>query len=319
MKAQQVWFTKPYTVEIREQTLPPLENGDVLVRSIFSAISAGTEMLVYKGEIPDDIPLDINIESLKDKKTTYPLQYGYATVGRIEQVGSKLDEALLGNLVFAFQPHASLFITKSDQVIALPDDIEPTAAIFLANMETSVNLILDGNPCEGEDVIIMGQGIVGLLLSYLLAQHQIGSLYTLDKFEKRRDYSKKAGVALACNPGSASELDSLMKAIKKNGQSNAGADLVYELTGSPEALNMAIGLCGFNGRVIVGSWYGTKPVKLDLGRAFHRNRIQIISSQVSTIAPHLAGEWDKSRRLQTAWNMIRKVNPQQFINTSISH
>jgi threonine dehydrogenase-like Zn-dependent dehydrogenase len=92
-----------------------------------------------------------------------------------------------------------------------------------------------------------------------------------------------------------------------------GADLVYELSGVPSALDQAIAVTGFTGRVLVGSWYGQKPAHLDLGGHFHRNRIRLISSQVSTLAPELSGRWTKARRFQVAWEMIRKINPSRFI------
>ena len=123
MKAHQLWFTGPQQVEIREQQLPPLQPGRIRVKTHCSAISAGTEMLVYREQLPADITLDATLASLQHPQT-YPLQYGYACVGRIEQIGAAVDGLWQDRLVFAFQPHASHFIATPEQVIALPDDIE---------------------------------------------------------------------------------------------------------------------------------------------------------------------------------------------------
>ncbi len=316
MKAKQLWFTKPYTIEIREQDVEPLKHGEVFVRSICSAISAGTEQLVYRGQLPAGLDLDSDIVSLTNNDGNYPLQYGYATVGVIEQVASKENEMLIGKNVFAFYPHTSHFNIKLDQLIFLPEDIKPESAVFLANMETAVNLAMDGNPRIGESVIIAGQGVVGLLLSGILSQFPIANLYALDHIEKRRSTSKLFGVKNSYDSRSGQDTDNLKQIMEKN-YPGGGCDLIYEVSGSPEALNLAIELCGYTGRIVVGSWYGTKSADIQLGGKFHRNRVQIISSQVSTIASDLTGRWDKARRFQTTWEMIRKLHPERLISHRI--
>ncbi|MDT8398628.1 MAG: hypothetical protein RQ899_08445 [Pseudomonadales bacterium] len=306
MKARQLWFTKAHQVEIREQALPAPTPSQIRVKSTCSAISAGTEMLVYRGQIPEGMALDATLASLQ-QHSTYPLQYGYACVGEVDQVGAGLDAQWLGKRVFAFQPHASHFITTPEQLLVLPDDITAEAAVFLANMETAVNLVLDGSPALGERVVVLGQGIVGLLLSSLLAQFPLSQLHALDGIAGRREQALSLGVKGVHDPGSDAQLALLEKDLLN------GADLVYELSGVPQALNLAIRLCGFSSRVVIGSWYGSKTASIELGGNAHRNRIHLISSQVSSIAPELSGRWDKSRRFQLAWDMIRQVQPQSLI------
>jgi 2-desacetyl-2-hydroxyethyl bacteriochlorophyllide A dehydrogenase len=317
VKARQLWFSKPYQTEIREQPLPPLRSGQILVKSLCSAISAGTEMLVYRGQLPSGIALDASLESLQQQQT-YPLPYGYACVGRAERLGADVDSGWQDKLVFSFQPHASHFIATPDQLIALPDSMEPEAAVFLANMETAVNLVLDGAPALGERVAVLGQGIVGLLLSGLLAQFPLAELYALDGIAERRVRALQSGVKQVFDPASERQIDELKQSLRLplelSATPGAGADLIYEVSGVPEALNLAIDLCSFSGRIVVGSWYGSKSANLQLGGAAHRNRIKFIGSQVSTIAPELTGRWDKARRFQVAWEMIRRLQPQQLIS-----
>jgi 2-desacetyl-2-hydroxyethyl bacteriochlorophyllide A dehydrogenase len=316
LKAKQLWFTKPYTIEIREQDLKPLKRGEALIRSLCSAISAGTEQLVYRGQLPEGMELDSDIDALKNNSGNYPLQYGYATVGVIEQVASIEDEMLIGRNVFAFYPHNSHFNIQLDQLIFLPEDIKPESAVFLANMETAVNLAMDGNPRIGESVIVVGQGIVGLLLSGILSQFPISNLYALDHIEKRRTTSKLFGVNKTYDSSSGEDTENLIQLMEKN-YPGRGCDLAYEVSGSPEAFNLAIDICGYTGRIVVGSWYGTKSAEIHLGGKFHRNRVQVISSQVSTIAPELTGRWDKDRRFNTTWEMIRKLHPERLISHRI--
>jgi 2-desacetyl-2-hydroxyethyl bacteriochlorophyllide A dehydrogenase len=316
LKAKQLWFTKPYSIEIREQDLELLKPGEVLVRSICSAISAGTEQLVYRGQLPVGINLDTSLETLKGKSAAYPLQYGYASVGIIEQAESKEDEILIGKHIFAYQPHSSHFNIPTEQLIFLPENVETDAAVFLANMETAVNLVLDGNPKLGESVIVIGQGIAGLLLSGILNEFPLSRLYTLDNVEKRRNTSELLGVTKAYDPTSQKDMNELNQLLDIENP-NCGSDLVFEVSGSPETINLAIDLCGYNGRIVVGSWYGTKSADIQLGGKFHRNRIKITSSQVSTIAPELSGRWDKARRFKTTWEMIRTLKPERLISHRI--
>ncbi|WKJ92349.1 zinc-binding alcohol dehydrogenase [Methylomonas montana] len=317
MNARQLWFTEPYRVEIREQPLPTPGRGQLLVKTICSAISAGTEMLVYRGQLPADIALDASLASLQ-QQTAYPLQYGYACAGRVEQISDGIDAGWLNKRVFSFQQHASHFIAAPDQLIALPEDVEPEAAVFLANMETAVNLVLDGNPTLGERVVVLGQGIVGLLLASVLAQFPLTQLYAVDSIAGRRDRALQLGVKQVFDPVEDSQITALKRALRLpvdlSTTPDSGADLIYEVSGVPDALNLAIELCSYSGRIVIGSWYGNKSAHIQLGGVAHRNRIKLISSQVSSIAPELSGRWDKARRFELAWDMIRRVQSQQLIS-----
>ena len=316
MKADRLYFVEPHSVEIREQTLAPAGPDQVLVKNLYSAISAGTEMLVYRGQLPDEMALDESLPALGKQKIEYPLQYGYAAVGRIEQVGKDVDGSWLGRTVFSFQPHGSHHVCSLDSVIPLPEEVDPKEALFLANMETAVNLVHDGNPRLCERVVVLGQGIVGLLASSVLAHFPLADLIAAESLEGRRTLGLQAGVHAAFDSDSASGIESLKQRLQMN-ESGGGADVVFELTGSPEALNLAVDLCSYSGRIVVGSWYGTKSARINLGARFHRNRMSIVSSQVSTIAPELSGRWDKARRFSAAWEMIKSCHPAQFISHSL--
>ncbi len=305
--ARQLWFTAPRHVEIREAEIGPLAAGELLIEVICSAISAGTEMLVYRGQLPSEIPLDATIKNLQ--QNNYPLQYGYASVGKIIQLGEGMDSALLGKNVFAFQPHASHFVSHIEALIPVPDDIAAEDAVFLANMETAVNLVHDGKPLIGERVLVLGQGIVGLLLTSLLAQIPLTELLVGDKWPLRLASAQRLG-ATSFDPSNDDERRVHQHRLNKF----QGADLIYELTGAPDALNLAVDFSGYHSRIIIGSWYGNKSAPVYLGGAAHRNRLQISTSQVSSIAPDLSGRWDKARRFDITWDMIRRLEPSRFIS-----
>jgi 2-desacetyl-2-hydroxyethyl bacteriochlorophyllide A dehydrogenase len=302
MPRQSLWFSAPRTVELREEPLPRPAAGQVLVRTVCSAISAGTELLIYRGEAPADLTADETISALGGA-LTFPLKYGYSAVGRIIALGPNVDPSWHGRLAFAFNPHESLFVASAIDLIPLPPDLDPVDAVFLPNMETAVNFLHDGAPLVGERVAVFGQGLVGLLTTTLLSRIPLASLVTLDRYPLRRELSLKAGAHTS--------LDSQVSAPLHD------FDLCYELSGSPAALDQAIAATGFHGRIVIGSWYGTKRANLDLGGRFHRSRIRLISSQVSTLAPELTGRWTKARRLQTALQLLAEIRPSRFITHRI--
>jgi 2-desacetyl-2-hydroxyethyl bacteriochlorophyllide A dehydrogenase len=304
-----LFFIAPGQVEVREQPLADPPSGQVLVRTLFSAISPGTESLIYRGLFPQDLPLDENIAALSGG-FSYPTKYGYSAVGEVEKTGAGVDRSWLGRLVFAFNPHESHFSAPLDTLHPLPPGITPEQAVFLPNLETAVNFVMDGRPLIGERLLVFGQGIVGLLTTALLSRFPLGRLVTLDRYPLRRNTSLELGAHASLDP----ELPDL----HREAQALLGgeADLCYELSGSPAALDAAIALTGYDGRVVVGSWYGQKRAELDLGGHFHRSRIRLISSQVSTIAPELLGRWDKARRFALAWELLQAVHPERLITHS---
>jgi 2-desacetyl-2-hydroxyethyl bacteriochlorophyllide A dehydrogenase len=311
MKQTSVIFKKPYTVVLQEEPLPALKAKEVLVKTQFSAISPGSEMLVYRGQFPSNLSVDAKIQALS-KPFHYPLKYGYSLVGNVIAVGSAVKPNWLDRPVFCFHPHNSHCVVRSSELIPIPEDINATEALFLPNMETAVNFLMDGRPTIGERVVVFGQGIVGLLTTALLAQYPLSRLVTLDRFPARRRKSLDVGSEVALDP-QCDTIESDLTRLLKLDSSEGAADLVFELSGNPQALNQAIAIAGFGARVIIGSWYGTKSANLELGGKFHRNRIRLISSQVSTISPEFTHQWTKQRRLETVWDMIRKTKPTQFI------
>lgn len=295
--ARTLFFTAPKRVEIRETTLPELQDDEVLVETVCSAISAGTEMLVYRGQFPQLTDAHDAVSS----ELKYPLAYGYACVGRIRDIGKSVNRELAGRLVFAFHPHTSYFVTKPENLISIPYSLTPENACFLPSMETAVNLVQDGAPILGERVLVLGQGIVGLLTASLLSKFPLENLTVVDQFELRRNALHVEGQK------------SNVESIALQDLRRSTFDLVYELTGSPSALNDAIARTIFSGRVVIGSWYGQKRAEIDLGGAFHRSRIRLVSSQVSTISPELSGRWDKSRRFEVAWHALERIQPEKWI------
>ena len=307
LKSSVVTFVAPRSVEVQHEELNGAGPGRVLVQTRVSAISAGTELLVYRGQAPSEMAADESIAALEGS-LTFPLRFGYSAVGDVIETGEGADGHLRGRRVFAFNPHASLFEVEPEALMDIPKGVSFEDAAMLPSMETAVNFAMDGAPLVGENVLVIGQGVIGLLTTSLLAQMPLGALVTLDTLKSRREASRRLGATAALDPTVAGVIDEIASVFGGH-----GADIVYELSGRPEALDTAIAATGYGGRIVIGSWYGTKRAPIDLGGSFHRSRIRLISSQVTTIAPELSGRWDKRRRFETAWQMIELVRPSQFV------
>ena len=307
--ARTLQFTEPREVEVRERTIPDPGPGEVRVQTEVSAVSPGTELLVYRGEAPTEMATDATIDALGGT-FEFPLTYGYAAVGRVTAVGDGVSDEWLDERAFAFNPHESHFLASPDDLYRVPGDRSAVEAAFLPNVETAVNFLLDGDPRIGEQVVVFGQGVVGLLTTRLLADCPLADLVTLDCYPERRALARELGADRAVAPDDA---PAAVRDALDDGTTPPGGDLTYELSGDPSALDDAIAVTGYDGRVFVGSWYGEKRADLDLGGRFHRSRVAIESTQVSTLAPELRGRWDKSRRLDEAWRRLADVDVERLV------
>jgi len=327
VKRRAVLFTAPGAVEVCREEMARPQGDELLVETVVSAISAGTEMLFYRGQVPADMSADSSIEGLTDE-VSYPLKYGYACVGRICEaacpptpqgetagVDGQIDAAGEedSRYYFAFHPHESHFCASPEALLPVPEGMTPAQAALLPNAETAVNLVMDGAPLVGERVLVMGLGIVGLLTTALLAQFPLAALIAVDPLPQRRRIAQRLGASQTLDPGGADGAEGLREALADAG-GGYGADLIYELSGQPAALDAAVSAAGFDSRIVVGSWYGTKAATLQLGGSFHRNRVRLISSQVSTVSPRLRGRWTKARRMESAWQLLAKLPAEELIS-----
>jgi 2-desacetyl-2-hydroxyethyl bacteriochlorophyllide A dehydrogenase len=306
-----VLFTAPRRVELHQDPLPAPDDGQLLVRTRLSGISAGTELMLYRGEAPAELAADEALPALRGD-LSFPLQYGYCAVGQVLEAGAQVDQGWVGRRVFAFQPHTSCFLAHASSLLPLPDDLGDELALLLPSMETALHLVHEGGPLAGECVAVFGQGLVGLLTVALLARFPLQTLVTLEPLAERRAASVRLGAHASLDPAEAGWRQALLECFGQSAP-QAGADLAYELSGRPETLNLALESTAYDGRVVVGSWYGRKIAALELGGRFHRSHLRIIASQVSRVQPELSGRWTKPRRLQAALEMLRRIRPSGLI------
>ncbi|MGD9702017.1 MAG: zinc-binding alcohol dehydrogenase [Acidimicrobiia bacterium] len=291
--ARCLWFVAPGEVELATEELPPVEDGQVLVRTLFSGISSGTELLAYRGELDPDLAVDETIGTLGGT-FRYPFRYGYSCVGVVEASRSAVAE---GTLVFAFQPHQDCFVATADDVVALGAVAARDASLFPL-VETALQITLDAGPLLGDTVVVFGLGVVGLLTA-LLVQRAGAHVVAVEPRAWRRAAAADLGV-LAVDP------EQLSGTLSSDGRPPL-VPLVIEASGNPEVLRTALGTLAHEGTALVASWYGTKEVTLPLGQEFHRRRLTIRSTQVSTIPAHLADRWDTVRRRAAVVDLLAEL------------
>jgi 2-desacetyl-2-hydroxyethyl bacteriochlorophyllide A dehydrogenase len=285
--AEAVWFGAPGRVEIREEVLSPVAANEVRIRALASGVSAGSELLVYRGEVPPDLVPDLPTIG---GDFGFPVKFGYASVGTVVEVGSSVRRPAVGDVVFVHHPHQTEYVVAADAAICLPGGLPPELGVFSANLETALTVVLDAHPRLGEAVLVSGQGVVGQLITMLLRRAGAQPIITVDLHERRREASISAGAQYALAPD-ADLVDTVRELT-----AGRGVDVAIEVSGNPAALQASIDAVAFAGTVVVASWYGTRDAGLGLGEAFHRRRLRIVSSQVSTLDPSLTPRWDPSRR-----------------------
>jgi 2-desacetyl-2-hydroxyethyl bacteriochlorophyllide A dehydrogenase len=294
MRARAVRFAAVREVDIVQVDVRPPQEGEILVRTLFSGISAGTELLAYRGLLPPSLPLDEELGSLMGG-FTYPFHYGYSCVGRIEESKSGLQP---GALVFAFHPHQELFVAVASDVVPL-DGVDPRIATLYPHLETALQVSLDAGPVRYEPVVVMGLGAVGMLIAALLRRAGADVIGT-DPSSWRRGLGDGFEIASAAP----ADIDDVVKERTEG----RGVPLVVEASGNPRALPDALGLLSHEGTALVVSWYGAGPVSLPLGGDFHRRRLCIRSTQVSSIPSHLSGRWTINRRRSVAASLFDELS-----------
>jgi 2-desacetyl-2-hydroxyethyl bacteriochlorophyllide A dehydrogenase len=293
MKAHRLVFVAPRKVRIQPVDLPPPGPGELLVRTEYSGISGGTELLAYRGEIDPALPLDETLGALGGT-FAHPFAYGYSCVGRVERAAGPFEE---GERVFGFHPHQEQFVVAERDAVSL-GAVDARLATLFPLVETALQVALDAGVGMGDAVAVLGLGPVGTLSAALLDRCGAVVLGS-DPDPVRREAAAAFGITAASPRDLGADLHA-----RTGGR---GADLVVEATGNPAALAEGLALLAHEGTALVCSWYGTRPVSLPLGAEFHRRRLSIRSTQVSTIPAKLQGAWTLARRRSEARRLLEEL------------
>lgn len=276
---KELWFLGPNQVELRDRAPQSVPPGSVRVQGLYSAVSHGTEGLLMNGSGPSAFDPSLDAPS----QATYPRRYGYAWVGKVQTPGEQC-----GALVFALQPHGTAHVLDATQMRLLPPALSPVRATLAAAMETALNAVWDAELKVGERVVVFGAGTIGALVSHVATI--AGARVTV--VEPRIDKHD------------AVELLGATRVVADAGELSDNFDAVFEVTGDPHVLDSAITCCANEARVVVVSFYGAKTASVQLGDRFHRRRLRLVSSQVSTIPSALRSRFDFGRRFEVVCRLL---------------
>jgi len=282
-EARAFWVVAPGRGEIRAQRLRPLAPGELLVRASASAISRGTETLVFCGEVPQSEWQRMRCP-FQEGEFPGPVKYGYAVAGIVEDGPAEF----CGRRVFCLHPHQDRFVVPEDAVVTIPDEVPQRRATLAANMETAVNGLWDGMPGPGDRIAVVGAGVVGALVAALAARLPGAEVELIDIDPSRAALATAFGCRFAAPQQACGE-----------------ADLVIHASGAPGGLATAFAVAGFEATVVEMSWYGTRIVPLALGGAFHSRRLGLRSSQVGAVPAGRSTRWSRRRRLTLALSLLR--------------
>jgi threonine dehydrogenase-like Zn-dependent dehydrogenase len=277
------WLREPGVGEIRPVSLPEPGAGDVLVRTVRSGVSRGTETLVFRGGVPSS-QYAVMRAPFQDGDFPGPVKYGYLNVGVVERGPRELQ----GRTVFCLYPHQTAYVVPARSVVVVPDDVPPARAVLAGTAETAVNALWDAAPLIGDRITVVGAGMVGCCVARLLARFPGVQVTLVDIDAGRADVASALGVDFAV-PADAAD----------------GRDLVVHTSATSAGLQRSLDLLAPEGTVIDLSWYGDVDVTLSLGGAFHSRRLGIRASQVGMVAPARRGTRTMSDRLALALDLLR--------------
>lgn len=268
--------------ELRPEHLRPPEDDEVLVRTLASGISKGTELLVHRHHVPPSVAPLMRAPH-QEGDLPGPVKYGYLAVGVVEAG----QPELLGRRVFCLHPHQTRFVVAADQVTPLPDAVPTARAVLAGTVETALNAMWDATPRMGDRVAVIGAGMVGLSVALLLRRHPLHRLQVVETSEQRRRDAAALGLD-AVGPE----------------QAAADCDLVFHASASAGGLATGLDLLGVEGELVEMSWYGTTQPQVPLGGAFHARRLTIRASQVSLVSPSRRARREYSDRMRLALELL---------------
>ena len=281
--AQAFWLREPGRGEIRSVGLPEPGPGDVVVRTVRSGISRGTETLVFRGAVPSDQHARMRAP-FQEGEFPGPVKYGYLNVGAVEQGPA----ALRGRTVFCLYPHQTAYVVPAEAVSVVPEDVPPARAVLAGTVETAVNALWDAAPAVGDRVAVVGGGMVGCCVARLLRRYPAVHVTLVDVDPPRADVAAALGVDFAMPDDAPGDLD-----------------LVVHTSATSAGLQRSLELLGVEGVVVDLSWYGDAEVRLSLGGAFHSRRLAIRASQVGSISGDRASRRTPADRLALALELLR--------------
>jgi len=341
--ARALWYTAPRAIELRPAAIGALKPGEARVRTLWSAVSRGTERLVYEGAVGKSEWARMRAPA-QEGDFPFPVKYGYCATGIVEDGPAEL----IGRTVFSLHPHQDMFNAPADRLTPVPEGLPARRATLAANMETALNAHWDAGTGPGDRIVVVGAGVVGLLVAHLAARLPGAEVTVIDTNPDRAALVQSLGCTFrrsgaAAPPAVPLHQEAASPAPQSSGRARRasaapaplltppardeadpaappataaiatasaaqtdliGADVVFHTSAHEAGLAIAIQHAGPEAKIVELSWYGDRPVSVPLGGAFHSQRLQIISSQVGQVSPSRRARWSYRRRLEAALRLL---------------
>ena len=293
------WVTGAGTGELRTERLPEPAADQLVIRTLRSGISKGTELQVFADRVP---PSQYHLMGCPHMEGAFPapVKYGYCNVGEVEQGPVEL----VGRRVFGLFPHQTRYVADFEEVVPVPDAVPTERAVLTASMETALNATWDAEVKVGDRVAVIGLGTIGGLVAYLCAAIPGTRVTAFDVQPTRADLAHQLNVDFT-DARSVSQQDRAARLAKPTGpKGEERYDVVFHTSACADGLRTALALCGIEARLVELSWHCDREVSLPLGENFHSHRLQLISSQVGRIPASQRSRWTYRRRLQLALSLL---------------
>lgn len=277
------WTVGPQQGELRSEDVPAPGPGEAMVRTLYSGISKGTELVVHHASVPACVA-DAMAAPNQEGDFPYPVKFGYLTVGVVEAG----PDGWAGKTVFCLYPHQDRFVVPVGSLTVIPDDVPARRAVLTGTVETAVNGIWEAGPRLGDRVAVIGAGLVGGMVAKLLAGFPLARLQLIDVDPAKRAFADALGVDFS-HPDDALP----------------DCDIVIHCSASQEGLQRSLQLVGDDGDIIEMSWYADRAISLPLGEDFHARRLSIRASQVGMVARARRHRRTNADRLALAVSLLR--------------
>lgn len=283
--ATALWYVAHRRIDLIDDHLSCTLETDARVRTLFSAVSRGSERLIFNGDVPHSEWQQMRAPFQRGD-FPFPVKYGYCTVGLVEQGPAGLK----GHAAFCLHPHQTTFCVPAEALVRVPEGVPAKRATLAANMETALNAVWDAAAQPGDRIMVIGGGIVGLLIGYVSARIPGTEVYLTDILDSRRMVAEVLGLRFIDN-----------EAFENHGED---FDVVFHTSASEGGLRSALACAGDEARIVEVSWFGDKAVSVPLGGAFHSKRLTLVSSQVGRVPPSRRSRWSPRRRLEKAMSLL---------------
>ncbi|MBY0361804.1 MAG: zinc-binding alcohol dehydrogenase [Phreatobacter sp.] len=296
--ARALWYVSRRKVDLRDTTLDERGPADAEIRMLYSGVSRGTERLVFNGLVAAPERERMRCP-LQEGDFPFPVKYGYCAVGEVEAGPAHL----VGRTVFTLAPHQTRFLAPTDRlsVVPVPENVPARRAILAANMETALNAVWDSGAGPGDRIVVVGGGVLGLLVTFIVAQIPGAEVTLVDLEPSRRDFAKLFGVR-----------------FQKPLDGPADCDVAFHASATGAGLACALACCGDEATVVELSWFGDQDPAVPLGAGFHSKRLKLISSQVGMVATSRRPRWSYARRLEKALGLLADDRLDQLITGDVA-